>query len=136
MSVEASTKKKILLAEDDASMRRFIEVSLQKANYEVVSAEDGLAAMKIALGGETIDIIVADAIMPNMTGHDLCRILRQNPQTKELPFIILSGFEQSESLGGAAKNSLADAYLLKGANLKEELLNTLSKFLTERKATS
>ena len=42
-----SPKTKILLAEDDASMRRFIEITLQRDGYEVVSAEDGLAAMKI-----------------------------------------------------------------------------------------
>lgn len=124
MTAENSMKKKILLAEDDASMRRFIEITLQKANYDVVAAEDGLIAMQNALS-QTFDVVVADAMMPNMTGHDLCRMLRQNPQTKEIPFIILSGFEQNHP----TEDRLADAYLVKGATLKDELLTTLSNFL-------
>ena len=126
MPTDGLIKKKILLAEDDDSMRRFVEIILQKANYDVVSAEDGLIAMKNALSHE-FNAVVADAMMPNLTGHDLCRMLRQNPQTKEIPFIILSGFEQNDSDG----ISQADAYLLKGTNLKDELLNTLDKFLTK-----
>jgi CheY-like chemotaxis protein len=124
MTAENSMKKKILLAEDDASMRRYIEITLQKANYDVVAAEDGLIAMQNALS-QAFDIVVADAMMPNMTGHDLCRMLRQNPQTKEIPFIILSGFEQNQP----TEDRLADAYLVKGATLKDELLTTLSNFL-------
>ncbi|MEO8074082.1 MAG: response regulator [Acidobacteriota bacterium] len=75
MSVENHknlSKKKILLAEDDDSMRRFVEVILQKANYDVIATKDGLAAMKAALENE-IDAVVADAVMSNMTGYDLCR---------------------------------------------------------------
>jgi two-component system chemotaxis sensor kinase CheA len=127
---DASTKKKILLAEDDGSMRRFVEIILQKADYEVVSAEDGLTAMKSALS-EQFDAVVADAVMPNLTGHDLCRILRQNPQTKEIPFVILSGLEQND----LDENYLADAYLLKGTNLKDDLLNTLSRLLSKTVTT-
>ena len=129
MPVEESPKKKILLAEDDGSMRRFVEIILQKANYDVVSAEDGLVAMQSALS-QKFNAVVADAMMPNLSGHDLCRMLRQNPQTKEIPFVILSGFDQSETI--ESNENLADAYLLKGTNLKDELLNTLSKFLVEK----
>jgi DNA-binding response OmpR family regulator len=129
MSVEEKMKKKILLAEDDSSMRRFVEVILQKASYTVVPAEDGLAAMEIALA-EPVDIVVADAMMPNLSGHDLCRILRQNPQTTGIPFIILSGFDQSET--AESKDCLADVYLQKGANLKNELLSTISQLLARQ----
>jgi CheY-like chemotaxis protein len=118
-------KQKILLAEDDSSMRRFIEIILQRADYDVYPAEDGLAAMQIALENE-FDAIIADAVMPNLTGFDLCRILRQNPNYQNKPFIILSGFEsQSET-------DLADAYLLKGNNLKEILLEKLSSLIASR----
>lgn len=131
MSSENLTQKKILLAEDDGSMRRFIEITLQKADYAVVSAEDGLQAMQNAFS-DSFDAVVADAMMPHMTGHDLCRMLRQNPQTKKIPFVILSGFDQNDADG--AKNCLADAYLTKGTNLKDELLKTLSDFLTSHSA--
>ncbi len=129
MNDKNSPKLKILLAEDDASMRRFLEITLQRADYEVVSAEDGLAAMKIAMS-EKFDAVVADAVMPNLTGHDLCRMLRQNPDFKNVPLIILSGLEQEISANTG--HDCADTYLVKGANLKEELTGNLTKFIIEK----
>ena len=123
-----SPRKKILLAEDDNSMRRFIEITLHRADYEVVSADDGLAAMKIALS-ENFDAVVTDAVMPNLTGHYLCRILRQNSDFEKIPLIMLSGLEQD--IASNAENNCANLYLLKGANLKEELTENLSKLLSE-----
>ena len=112
-------KKKVLLAEDDSSMRRLIEITLQKAGYEVLAADDGLAAMQIALATQ-IDVLVADAIMPNMSGYDLCRMLRE----RKIPCIILSGLAENNS-----GEEIADVFLIKDTNLKEELLATLSKLL-------
>jgi CheY-like chemotaxis protein len=114
-----SEKKKVLLAEDDSSMRRFIEIILQKAGFDVLTAEDGLIAMQIALEAE-IDAIVADAIMPNMSGYDLCRMLR----TRKIPCIILSGLAENNS-----DTDLADVFLTKDTNLKEQLLAALEKLL-------
>lgn len=112
-------RKKILLAEDDASMRRFIEVILQKEGFEVFAAEDGLAAMQIAIDTK-IDAIVADAIMPNMSGYDLCRMFRQ----REIPCIILSGLTDENADG-----ELADIFLTKDTNLKEQLIDSLKKLI-------
>jgi DNA-binding response OmpR family regulator len=112
-------KKRVLLAEDDASMRRFIEVILQKADFEVLTAEDGLAAMQLVLENK-IDAVVADAIMPNMSGYDLCRMVR----TRQIPCIILSGLDETNS-----DSELADLYLTKDTNLKEKLLEALQKLL-------
>jgi len=129
MNTEESSKMKILLAEDDASMRRFLEVTLQRVSYEVVSAEDGLAAMKLALS-EKFDAVVADAVMPNMTGYDLCRMLRQNADFNTVPLIILSGLEQEISAN--VERDCADAFLVKGANLKEELTENLTRLIDKK----
>ncbi|MCY7375651.1 MAG: response regulator [Pyrinomonadaceae bacterium] len=129
MNEENSLKSKILLAEDDGAMRRFLEISLQRAGYEVVSAEDGLAAMQIALT-ENFDAVITDAVMPNLTGHDLCRILRQNPNFKGVPLIILSGLEQETA--SDVEHDCADVYLVKNANLKEELTKELTRFIADK----
>ncbi len=118
-----TSKKKILLAEDDDSMRRFLEITLQRANFEVISTEDGLEAMKVSLEND-FDAVVADAMMPNLSGYDLCRVFRQNPDKKAVPFIILSGFSSKEIPD--SENSAADAYLTKKNDLKEELIKTLN----------
>ncbi len=125
---ENHSKRKILFAEDDDSMRRFIEVILKKENYAVVSVEDGLIAIKAALGGD-FDAIVADAVMPNMTGFDLCRILRQTDAGKEIPFIILSGIEQKLE---DEKDCIADVYLLKDNKMKENLTKTLADIFARK----
>lgn len=121
--MKVSVAKKILLAEDDDSMRRLIEIILQKAGYEVKTAEDGLEAVKIAFENE-VDAVVADALMPNLTGYDLCRILREKNNT---PIIILSGFDQADSPD--AQQCLADVFLTKGTRLKEELLEALENLI-------
>lgn len=112
-------KKTVLLAEDDSSMRRFIEITLQNAGFEVLTAEDGLKAMQIALETK-IDALVADAMMPQMSGYDLCRSLR----SRQIPCIILSGFEENDS-----NEDLADIFLTKDTNLKDRLISALQTLL-------
>ena len=129
MNDKHSPKPKILLAEDDGAMRRFLEITLQRAGYAVTAAEDGLAAMQIALS-ENFDAVVTDAVMPNLTGHDLCRILRQNPNFKDVPLIILSGLEQE--ITANLNQDCADLYLVKGANLKTELVEKLKTLIGEK----
>ena len=124
---ETNLKRTILIAEDDDSMRRFLEITLKRENYKVFTAKDGLEALEIVLNNE-ISVIVTDAIMPNLTGFDLCRILRQNPQKQQIPLIILSGFSQDDEAN--ANKCFADFYLMKGNNLKEDLTKTLEKLLT------
>lgn len=129
MNDDQTLRLKILLAEDDAAMRRFLEITLERENFRVESAEDGLAAMKLAFA-QRFDAVVADAVMPNLTGHDLCRMLRQNPDYQNTPLIILSGLEQN--IAANTEQDCADTYLVKGANLKEELTEHLKKIIKEK----
>ena len=126
MIMTETTKKLVLLAEDDNSMRRFIEIILQQAGYEVLAAEDGLEATKIALEND-VDVVIADAIMPNLTGYDLCRMLRGNPEKSHIPLIILSGLDPADPDKPA--EHLADVFLTKGTNLKADLLSALENLL-------
>ena len=118
---ERATKGRILLAEDDAAMRRLLEVVLKRAGYEVVAAEDGLQAMQAA-GTQQFDLAVIDAIMPNLSGLELCRIFLANPMWQNMRLVMMSGME-SES------DCEADAHLLKSSRLQEELLETISGLL-------
>src|SRR3954465_15590057 len=88
-SVQArNTRGTILLVEDDRSIRRYLEVILQRAGYTVVSAADGLEAMKAALSNH-LDAVITDAIMPHLNGYELCRFLRRHPKMSQLPVILL-----------------------------------------------
>ena len=118
--------KKILLAEDDDSMRRLLEVILRKENYTVLSAADGLEAMQTAFAND-IDLLVADAIMPHLSGYDLCRMIRENPAKKHIPIVILSGLDQPEKAD--AEDCLYDIFLIKNAQLKKNLPAVLRDLL-------
>ncbi len=117
---------KILLAEDDSSIRRYIEIILQREGYVVLSAEDGLDAIKLLLATD-FDVIVADAMMPNLSGYDVLRFVRQNPGYESIPFIILSGMAKDEL---AESGIEPDSYITKGDDLKNSLIAELTKLLS------
>jgi len=85
----------VLLVEDDRSLRRYLEVVLLREGYEVVVAADGLEAMRATLTS-SVDLVVTDAIMPNLNGHELVRFLRNTPQLSHLPIVLLSALEARE----------------------------------------
>ena len=113
----------VLLAEDDRSLRRYLEVVLRRAGYEVLTAADGLEAMK-ALLSTTVDAVVTDAVMPHLSGQELCRFLRNHPTLKRLPVVLLSGADASNGPADAG----ADVYLSKPV-AAEELAANLARLL-------
>lgn len=118
---EPRARRTVLLAEDDRALRRYLEVVLCRAGYEVLPAADGLEAMKVLLS-TPVDAVVTDAVMPHLSGHELCRFLRDHPQLKELPVVLLSGADQASRTGGA------DLYLSKPVPA-EELAAGLARLL-------
>ena len=115
----------VLLVEDDRSIRRYLEVILQRAGYTVIAAADGLEAMKAALAS-SIDAVVTDAIMPHLNGYELCRFLRRHPKFSRLPVVLLSGLDRADSSHG--EEHRADVYLAKPVR-PEELTGCLARLL-------
>ena len=117
----ARARRTVLLAEDDRALRRYLEVVLRRAGYEVLAAADGLEAMK-ALLSNTVDAVVTDAVMPHLSGQELCRFLREHPQLKDLPVVLLSGADSS------ARTEGADLYLSKPVHA-DQLSASLARLL-------
>ncbi|HYH84873.1 MAG TPA: response regulator [Pyrinomonadaceae bacterium] len=120
----AKTRATVLLAEDDRSLRRYLEVTLQRAGYTVIAAADGLEALKTALSS-TVDAVVTDAVMPHLSGYELCRFLRRHPKLGRLPLVLLSGVDRPDE-----PDSRADAYLSKPVR-SEELTDCLARLLVQ-----
>jgi len=119
---------RVLLAEDDRALRRFLQIILERAGYTVVPAADGLEAMKIALSSP-VDVVITDAMMPNLSGHELCRFIRNSQTLAHLPVILLSALEQKESNDGEQ----VDAFLSKpvaGEDLVKCIENLLARTRT------
>ena len=115
---------RLLLAEDDRSLRRYLEVVLRRAGYEVEVAADGLEAMRVALTTK-VDVVVTDAIMPNLNGYELSRFLRSTSHLSHIPIVLLSALEQKES---QPEDRQADAYLAKPIS-PEDLIACLHTLL-------
>jgi two-component system cell cycle sensor histidine kinase/response regulator CckA len=83
--------KKILLADDEPSVRLLLERVLQSAGYQVVSVENGLEASEWATQhSEEIDVLISDVVMPDVGGVELAEMMRKiRPGTKVL---LISGF--------------------------------------------
>jgi CheY-like chemotaxis protein len=125
--VKTSVQPCVLLVEDDRSVRRYLEVMLQRSGYTVLTAADGLEAMKVALSSE-IDVVVTDAVMPNLSGQELARFLRSNPKLSHLPIVLLTGQENKDA--AAADENLIDVFLYKPVRA-EELKNCLAGLLRQ-----
>ena len=121
---EASAPTRVLLAEDDRALRRFLEVVLERAGYKVIPAGDGLEAMKLALSTR-IDIVVTDATMPNLSGHEFCRFLRNSQTLSHIPVILLSAMEKKDPNENAEQ---VDAFLAKPVS-GEDLVACIEKLL-------
>ena len=123
---ENDRQTSVLLAEDDRALRRFLEVVLERAGYQVFSASDGLEAMKLVLSA-SIDVVVTDAMMPNLSGHEFCRFLRNSPTLSHLPIILLSALERKDT--NPAEQ--ADAFLTKPVS-GEKLIECIEKLLANK----
>lgn len=80
--------KKILAVDDERHIVRLIQVNLERAGYEVVTAYDGREALK-KIDEERPDMVVLDVMMPYMDGFETLKQIRANPLTRNLPVIVL-----------------------------------------------
>ena len=85
----ATVARRVLLVDDSVSVRRFVGHMLQKAGFEVVSANDGAEALE-RLAATTVDVVVTDLEMPRVNGYELIEDLRRRPSTRDLPVLVLT----------------------------------------------
>lgn len=108
---------KILIAEDDLTSRKFLETVLSGMGYEVLSVDNGQAALDAARDQKN-NFVIADWMMPGLDGVSLCRLFRQKDDDSYVYFIIVTAKNRTEDLveGFAAG---ADDYLIKPFVLEE-----------------
>lgn len=105
------TKVKILLVEDDKSLREIYGVRLLAEGYDIVSAGDGEEALAMAIK-ERPQLIISDVMMPKISGFDMLDILRSTTETRGIKVIIMTALSsQDQRMRGEALG--ADRYLVK-----------------------
>jgi CheY-like chemotaxis protein len=102
---------KILIAEDERDIRDLIAFTLRFAGHEVFTASNGEEAVELAPKVNP-DLILMDVRMPRMTGYEACKIMKADPDLKDIPVVFLSAKgQESEIQQGLASG--AEEYLLK-----------------------
>lgn len=120
---------KVLLVEDDRFLRRAAEATLKKGGFAVTVAVDGEEALTLV---RTVspDIILLDLIMPKIQGFEVLRRLKEDPDTRDIPVVVLSNLSQDGDLQRAMAAG-AVGYLVKSnlslANLLTQVTAILSK---------
>ena len=119
--------KVILVVDDSATVRKFVSASLTMQGFNVITACDGMDALE-KLPSWTFDLVITDLNMPNMDGFELIRSLRENPQYRELPVIILSSLDDSGSMEKGKALGIS-SYLVKPFSL-EKIQYEVSKHIS------
>lgn len=121
---------KVMVVEDDASLREIYSIRITAEGYEVVSAGDGEEALAVAVR-EKPDLILSDIMMPKISGFDMLDILRSTPETAGIKVVMMTALsaddqrERGERLG-------ADRYLVKSQVGIEDVINVIHEVLGDR----
>ena len=116
--------KTIMTADDSASMRQMVSMTLKQAGYDVVEAVDGKDALT-KIGG--INMLITDLNMPNMDGLELIRQVRSKPEFKFIPIVMLTT-ESQDGKKSEGKAAGATGWIVKPFN-PDQLLAVVKKVL-------
>jgi DNA-binding response OmpR family regulator len=120
--------KKILIVDDEEKVRRLVEVTLSVGEFEMLHASSGEEALKVARESKP-DLILLDIMMPgDLDGFDVCRLLKEDPETRDIYIIMLTAKGQkADKEKGLALGS--DDYFVKPFS-PVELMDKIDSILT------
>ena len=108
---------RILICDDDATLRQLLSTSLTTEGYQVVTAEDGEDALE-SIRREVRDLIILDVLMPKIDGIDFCRKIRAEPETAPIPVIMLGNLSDVDDKVMGLRAG-ADQYITKPVDFHE-----------------
>jgi CheY-like chemotaxis protein len=122
-----SGKRRILLVDDSAINRTLQKHLLTKEGYEVFCAGGGKEAWEILLV-EPVDLVVTDAMMPDLDGFELTAMIKNDPRTTHLPVVLVSGLEREADRQHALAIG-ADAYIIKTSASLDGLIEAIQRLI-------
>lgn len=115
--------KTILVIEDDQFLLTLFSKKLTENNYNVLFAKNGEDGLNI-LKKDTVDLVALDILLPGMSGLNVLSKIRSNPQTKDVPVIVLSNLGQKDDQE-KAKTLGANEYLIKAMFTLDEIIEKI-----------
>lgn len=126
--------RRILVADDEARIVAVLQKRLESAGYEVITAMDGMEALKKARA-EVPDCMLLDLIMPNLNGYQVCAMLKRDIRFKFVPILMLTARSQEKDVEEGFKAG-ADAYMTKPFKsdiLLEQIANLIKQYDEQRR---
>lgn len=124
------TKQIILVIEDDPQMKNLLVRLLKRSGFDVVTSETGEEGLRLAQH-DHVDLILSDIDLPDITGFEVCRRLKENPKFRGIPVIIMSGRLTDGNDAQALSLGAAD-YISKPCPAKEILAKVSAHIATHR----
>ena len=104
-------KNRILVVEDEESLLKLESILFTSKGYAVTGVRDGKSALE-AIAADRPDLVVLDVMLPGLDGFEVCRAIKENPETSSIPVVMLTAKKSSNDLE-RGRISGADAYLTK-----------------------
>lgn len=128
-----SSNNKILIVDDDPQIRDLLSQILSAHKYETATASSGFTA-----GAKIVSfrpgLIILDLLMPEMSGFEVCRLIKEDPQTSHIKILIITGYDTEENRDKIMKAG-ADDYMTKPLS-KDALLGRVAGLLNGKKGVS
>lgn len=122
---------RVMIVDDEPDIRKVVRMTLQKAGYDVVEAEDGQKAIEVINTGENrlmLDVIICDIRMPKINGVEAITYFRK--EYPRVPLIVLTGFPDTEMATSFLRDGVVD-YLVKPVE-GEKLKASVAKAMDQR----
>lgn len=124
-----TSKPKVLIIDDDPSLRRLVQVLFERNGFDVSLASEGSEGVQLALMNPP-NIIILDIMMEGLHGFEVCKMLRANSSLRRTAIIIISGKSYKSDIDKSMELG-ADAYIVKPFSSKE-LLKIATQYMNER----
>jgi two-component system chemotaxis response regulator CheY len=122
---------KVLVVDDFPTMRRITKTLMKQLGYSnMIEAEDGKQALEMLQKDATIEFIVSDWNMPNMTGLELLQAVRADEKLKKLPFLMVTAEAEQDNIMAAVKSGVSN-YIVKpftAQTLQEKLIKIFATY--------
>jgi DNA-binding response OmpR family regulator len=121
---------KVLIVEDEEALRKVLQEKIQDSGFEAYAAKDGDEGWNMAKS-KNPDIILLDLVLPKRSGFDVLGMLKQDPELKDIPVIVLSNLSEDENLKKALAMGAED-YFVKVQHPINEIVEKIKDRLLQK----
>lgn len=126
-----SPKKRILIAEDDQALSKVLQIKFKQVGYEPLQALNGEETLEV-LKKEKPDLLLLDIMMPIKSGFEVLEEMKNDPELKKIPVIIISNLGQEEDIKRAEEYGVKD-YIVKAQVSIIDVIEKVNNFFKSKK---